>query len=183
MRAKNISKLAAALFLIGGAAAFGPGCGPSSGSFCDKICDCTGCSEVERTDCVDSVDDAQKAANDEGCNDQYNAYFSCMNSELSCTAGVLDADGCDAEIDAVSKCMGSFIGFGVNGCEYAINKLIAKYESCDIQVDPTGMTECTAADEKLLLCYLPCIENASCAAIKGEVQDQEYIDCVVNCQQ
>ena len=64
--------------------ALAPGCGPSVGAYCNKICDCTGCSDSELDDCVDAIDDARKDAEDEGCSGEFDAYLSCLDGELTC---------------------------------------------------------------------------------------------------
>src|SRR5690242_7249809 len=106
MNHRTISALTAALFLGASAVALGPaGCGPSSGSLCNKVCDCTGCSEVEQDDCVDTLDDARKAASKKGCGDKYDDYLSCIDGELTCVEDHLDADGCELEAEEVGECM------------------------------------------------------------------------------
>jgi len=110
--------MAMALFLAGGAVVAGlSGCGTSSGSLCNKVCDCTGCSENEKEECVDALDDTRKAAEDEGCSDQHGAYFACIDGELTCNDGTIDADGCESEGKELGKCLGglSVIGFSVGG--------------------------------------------------------------------
>ncbi len=163
MKAKNILKWVAALFLVTGAVAIGPGCGASSGSLCNKICDCTGCSEQEMAECVDSADDARKAASDEGCDDQYNAYFSCVDGELTCTAGSIDADGCDSEADALGKCMkGKFVGIGGGAKDNvgACKDLYATLNGLDCIGDAT-------------------LDDSACDAYKDTTCDiSEYFDCL-----
>ena len=89
------------------------GCGPSIGSFCNKVCDCVGCSESERDDCVDTLDDLKKAADKDGCGGEFNDYLSCSSSELECEDDIATADGCDSEAEALAKCTsGSVIGGG-----------------------------------------------------------------------
>lgn len=188
MNTNRFSKLAAILFLATGAAALGAaGCQTTSaGGVCDKVCECSGCSEKERTDCVDTLEDAQKAADDEGCSEQYNKYFSCTDSELACTDGEIDADGCEAEIKALSTCMDSTgAPIGKNRCEAAIERLVATFEACNITLnqDPNAEPqECTDADAKTLECYVPCYESTSCSSLNGDEYDEAFLDCVGACQ-
>lgn len=113
MSNRMFSKVAVGMFLVGALASMWfSGCTPTSGRYCDKICDCTGCSESEKSECVDTVDDAKKTASDEGCDDQFNAYFSCIDSELTCVSGQLDADGCDKEATELSQCTKGAVSVG-----------------------------------------------------------------------
>lgn len=106
MTTKWISKVACIVALVGGATVLGAaGCGPSASALCNKGCDCTGCSDSEYDECVDSFEDAQKAADDEGCSDQYSDYIGCVNDEFECRDGDVDIDGCDAEVEALFVCL------------------------------------------------------------------------------
>ncbi len=106
MNARAILKTAMALGFAFGTLSLGiAGCGPSASSYCGKICDCVGCSDPERADCIDSAEDTQKAAADEGCADQYNALFACADAEFSCVDGQIDDDGCISESKAYFTCM------------------------------------------------------------------------------
>ena len=188
MNTNRFSMLAAILFLATGAVSLGAaGCQTASaGGVCDKVCECGGCSEKERTDCVETLEDAQKAANDEGCSEQYDKYFSCTDSELACTDGQIDADGCDAEVEALYTCMDkASTPIGKNRCEAAADRLIAKFEACNITVnqDPNAQAqECTDADAQTLECYVPCYENTTCASLNGDQYDEAFLSCVNNCQ-
>lgn len=85
-------------------ALFWVGCGPSATSLCEDTCDCTGCSDSELTNCIDALEDAEKAAEDEGCSDQYSALQSCVADEFECIDGAVDADGCAQETENLIKC-------------------------------------------------------------------------------
>lgn len=91
------------------AAGLAPGCGGSTtttGSYCEKVCDCIGCNASEREDCADTVDDARKVADGEGCAALFDAYLSCVEGETTCVNDEVDADGCEAELDALAACAG-----------------------------------------------------------------------------
>ena len=81
------------------------GCGTSASSLCADQCECEGCSETEEQECVDDVEDAEKQADDEGCSDQYSEFVSCYADQFECIEGEVDADGCNAEAEAYSKCL------------------------------------------------------------------------------
>lgn len=91
-----------------------PGCGASIGSYCDKACDCIGCNDSEHDDCIDDLEDARKAAQDESCGDKFNDILSCYDSELTCDDGDLDVDGCESESEALEKCLEDTV-FGGSG--------------------------------------------------------------------
>lgn len=99
-----------------------PGCGPSIGAYCDKVCDCVGCSDDQRTDCIDDAEDARKNADDKGCRGQFDDLLGCGANELECKDGYTQTDGCDSEVEAYNECMigkpsssGSSGGYGGEG--------------------------------------------------------------------
>ena len=185
MSMKGISKLAAALFLTSGAVALGPsGCTPSSAALCNKVCDCTGCTKDQQVDCVDDLDDARKEARREGCDDQYDAYFSCVADEMRCEDDNIEVDGCDAELEELMQCMGGVVPvIGKNACQVGIERLVARFEDCGIEIvaPPPEEQQCSAQDAALFQCYVPCYEAASCAEITGVTTSQELNDCISSC--
>src|SRR5690606_9478787 len=81
------------------------GCGGGAG-LCDAVCDCTGdCSDNDREDCYDDYDDAQRRADKEDCGSEFNDYYGCIDSELECRDGRVDADGCGFEREELDDCM------------------------------------------------------------------------------
>jgi hypothetical protein len=103
-QAMNLSWIARAL--LASSLLVATGCGGGA-SLCDDICDCTGeCSENDREECYDEVDDEQRAADNEDCGSQYDEYLSCLNSEFECReGGRYDLDGCSFERDEVRDCL------------------------------------------------------------------------------
>src|SRR5262245_9260989 len=95
-RFSSISVGLAALGVIASSGLWG-GCGVSAASLCERVCECQGCSENERAECIDELEDAQRKADNEGCSDQYSALLSCFDSELECRDSEVDVDGCDPE--------------------------------------------------------------------------------------
>lgn len=175
-------------FVMVGAAflwAAAPGCGPSVGAYCDKVCDCVGCSDSERTECVDAIEDVRKQAEEAGCGSEFNDVLSCANSELECTNDSISADGCESEADALNKC-GTSTGGGIGNtvCDIAVDAIYAKYEACAIAVEPGGETgECTEALGKQATCVAACVDAASCETLKGEDSEgaQAFSDCLSVC--
>jgi hypothetical protein len=91
-----------------------PGCsGASVANLCDRVCECTGCSDLEYEDCIDDGEDLEKAAEEAGCNDAWEDYLSCIDEELECNDGDVKVDGCLSEIGALGNCAAE--NFGEDG--------------------------------------------------------------------
>jgi hypothetical protein len=146
------------------------GCGTSAAGLCGDVCECTGCSEREEEECVDDVEDQQKAAADEGCEDQYDALLSCYGDQLECRDSELDVDGCDSEEEELSKCAGGGVG-GIGGsrCDRA-----AAICAAEAGVENGGSGgECSGATA----CVADCIvESNSC-----DTTDEGLIGCISDC--
>lgn len=94
-----------------------PGCGGVTvSSFCDKVCDCSGCTESERSDCVDNGEEIRDNAADEGCSAQFDTYLSCLNNEATCVNDTIDADGCEDEAEKLSECAGPIQSASTASC-------------------------------------------------------------------
>ena len=168
-----------------------PGCGgPSIGAYCDKVCDCMGCSKSQRDDCADSIEDAKSAAGKDGCGDQFNDYFSCVNEELECNNDQISADGCESEAEALGKCSAGS-GFGKTACEKLADQVIGRYKACGVEIPQSGGgdTECSDAQENQAKCLMPCIGLIPCVCIDPDLAEQctsdqaaPYVECVTSCQ-
>lgn len=140
------------------------GCGTSAASLCERSCECSGCSETERTDCVDALGDAEKLANDKGCGEQYSAWASCLDDQLRCVDDKIDADGCETEAEALVKCTpGITLSVGgldnVGACNAWVEATkcgstdIASLVNCDLYKD----TDCNISG------YFDClVQNTKC---------------------
>jgi hypothetical protein len=137
------------------------GCGTSASSLCDAYCDCEGCSDRDLDDCIDDVEDAERDAEREGCEDEFDDYADCIDGELECRNGHVDADGCENEAEDLSDCMsdtrsGGGVQFG-DPCQRVYQKL----ESCGFQTQgdqqscPAGAGPC-----------IDCLVDRSCAEIR-----------------
>ncbi len=165
------------------------GCGPSAGSYCNKVCDCTGCSASRLDECVDIVDDARKAAEADGCGSEFGDYLSCLDGELTCTNGIADADGCETETEALAKCASS-VSFGPPTPDSYCDKTCAcigcatdEFAICvqqieDVQSQAKGFG-CGDSVDALLACVY---EKQTC--VGGQVMTSEcdaetnaYVDC------
>ena len=141
------------------------GCGTSADSICDEICDCEGCSDDEHAECVDDIEDSERAAENEGCEDQFDEAMSCIDDQLECRSGNIDADGCDGELEDLDDCMDSSVSIGggtggTNVCQRAADlcggggvppeqctgqiecasRCITDFDSCD--QSNTALTDC-----------------------------------------
>ncbi|WP_437768721.1 hypothetical protein WMF27_12005 [Sorangium sp. So ce281] len=82
-----------------------PGCGPSISGLCEDRCDCTGdCSPDDEEDCVDNLEDAEREAASQGCEEQFDEALSCVDDEFACRSGAVDVDGCREQVDNLSGC-------------------------------------------------------------------------------
>jgi hypothetical protein len=79
------------------------------------------------------------------------------------------------------------VGCGGNKCDAAADTIIAKYESCGIEVTTTtegGETaECTDALGKQSECIATCTDTATCETLKGEDAEGavKYAECLGGC--
>jgi hypothetical protein len=129
------------------------GCGASAAALCDRLCECVGCSESERADCIDSLDDAAKSADEKGCGGSYDDYVSCVDQELECKNDAIVVDGCDGEIVALADCTGGTIPGVTDPCI----RLCQDFNACDgsQQSDCSGSsTQCTDAQKVCAQCFL-----------------------------
>ncbi len=104
--------------------AVAPGCVPSAGSYCKKVCECSACDEVAEASCVDNVGDASRRASGKSCGSQFDAYLSCVDGKNTCAGAALDAAGCETEKAALQECAGE-VAFGsscINVCTRVANE-------------------------------------------------------------
>ncbi|MCC6554575.1 MAG: hypothetical protein IT372_16470 [Polyangiaceae bacterium] len=80
--------------------AFTVGCGADCEGMCEDAKECEGAADTG--DCAKACEDAEKAAEDKGCSDQYDDLLSCMDDQDDiCTAGT----GCTSEATAYGTCL------------------------------------------------------------------------------
>lgn len=179
--------VAAAIGLFFGA--LGPACKPSAGTYCTKVCDCSGCTESERSDCVGSVTDSRGSAEDAGCSKEFDAYFSCISSATTCVSQRIQATGCEAEADALSKC-GVSVLLGGDPCAQLTTVIEERFTECgiDSMVNGGEQSECTDELARQARCYLPCYQALECIVLidpgapEAQGPTQSFSDCVVKCQ-
>lgn len=161
-----------------------PGCGPSAGGYCEKLCDCTGCSVSENAECVDSIEDVRAAADEKGCRDKFDAYLSCVDHELLCVQGAVDADGCEAEQTALFDCGVPLAADNVTACKMfvqAVNALdcIGDAKIDDSFCDAYADTSCQVAD--YFFCLIPTYVCKDGALDPDELQKQSDCTALAMC--
>ena len=81
------------------------GCGGSIAAICEEECDCEGCSDDELDECIDTAEDLEHFAENEGCEDQFDDVVSCVSDEGECRGDRYDTDGCEPELEDLQDCM------------------------------------------------------------------------------
>lgn len=165
----------------------GPGCTPSATALCDRICECSGCSESQRADCVDDLEDAEAAADEAGCSLEFNDVARCFDAELECRNDAHKVDGCDAETEELRLCaLGVDVGIFGDPCQAANTRMLARFEACGIDVGDPGdveQIECTDSVARQTTCFAECVDAASCGALNGEDTNASvaFSQCLGSC--
>ena len=168
---RRITLASAVLTSLFGALTFVSGCDSEVGSYCATRCNCQGCSERERADCLDDVEDAQRLAEHDGCAEPYSAYLACYTSEGSCVDGAWAASMCMDEGNAMRTCSFRAATFIKSACDDEQDKRAA----CGLSGG--GSDPCLGADE----CAAACALAASCDELAAPTPDSTYSLCVVDC--
>lgn len=163
------------------------GCGPSVASFCDRICECTGCTDDQRTGCVDDIQDQEKAAGEAGCSGEWDSYFACANNELECVNEIPSADGCDAESSALLECAGSIPGLGgsctslcerANQCDGVTANSDCAGACADSQAQADG-AGCSAEWDGIVACSAQRDDICDTTDTSCNDEAQQYVNCFV----
>lgn len=162
------------------------GCTPSATAICERICECTGCSELQRADCIDDLEDNEKAADDAGCGLEFNDVARCYDDAFECRNDAPRVTGCDVEIETLQHCAsGAGVGAFGNPCELATRRISDRFEECGIQVDnpEDEQPECTNELGRQATCIADCVDATSCGGLTGDDQAalQEFSDCTNVC--
>lgn len=149
------------------------GCGGGASGFCTDYCDCVGCSDNEREECVDDVEDALDEADQAGCGSEADDVLSCYRSELECVGGDrVELDGCDTEQDAFSDCSDGSVS--IAGAGDPCQELYRAIENggCGSGQDEL---ECSGQTEIAARCYLASVADV-CSPTTEELEI--YSECV-----
>ena len=162
-----------------------PGCVPSSGSYCRKVCACAACDDAAEEACVDSLKTAQTNAATRGCGAQYDAYLSCADSIIVCDSATTDTT-CSAERSALQACAGD-VTFGspcVNVCMIRVSKCGGGdptycAESCSYQDEQAEKAGCATEYNAFLGCELK--PDNLCSGVQGCPDTYDvYIKCITS---
>lgn len=94
-------------FTVALALAMLAGCGPSPSSLCADMCDCTGsCSERDEVECIDDLEDAERSAAFDSCEDQFDEALSCIDDEFECDGDTVTIPGCSRPMENLRECAG-----------------------------------------------------------------------------
>ena len=79
----------------------GTGCGKKIAAVCETKCG----SAADIQTCTDASAKAEATAEERGCESEFEDYVSCLETNATCTKGVLDgATACATQIAAVAAC-------------------------------------------------------------------------------
>jgi hypothetical protein len=105
MKRVRILGVAAALAYLGALGTTTVGCGSAAGSICDVTCDCRGCSESDYDECIDEYEDFERESDARDCLPEFDEYVGCIEDEIECRDGRVDADGCNTPFERWLRCM------------------------------------------------------------------------------
>lgn len=85
----------------------GWGCHASLEDMCDRACACGGCSEAQRTQCVQQSNDVRTRAAQNGCLGELDDLVGCVTDDAECQAGSLESarDICSEETAELEGCV------------------------------------------------------------------------------
>lgn len=105
MVSKKTVQFSSALILVAlSAFASATGCGGVVTSVCDRICFCEQCSVAGRDACEEKGDAARQTAVDRNCGAQFDAYATCLDTQVRCEGTSATTGVCSEEFAVVSKC-------------------------------------------------------------------------------
>ncbi|HMY18038.1 MAG TPA: hypothetical protein PKA58_17060, partial [Polyangium sp.] len=126
---------------------------------------------VERADCLDDIEDAQRLAEHDGCADAFSTYMSCYVDEGSCSEGAWVSSTCSTMGNTLKDCSARSATFVKSACAQEKDKRA----SCGLSGG--GADPCTGGDE----CAAYCAVAASCDDLRNTPADSVYVQCVVAC--
>jgi hypothetical protein len=84
----------------------GTGCGGGYGSFCQDAMDCINGNDADVEACEATLASEEDLAELEGCSDEFDEYFTCVNDEARCRGDDFTPDSlCDREDERLDDCM------------------------------------------------------------------------------
>ncbi len=154
-------------------ATLGAGCESETASYCSARCDCQGCSQRDREDCADDVEDAERLAEFDGCAAEYSSYVTCYVDEGTCNGGAFIASSCAPKVDTLRGCSSRSATFIKTACQEEREKRA----SCGLSGG--GAVPCSGGDE----CVAYCALAASCEDLENPQTGTPYVDCAIACSE
>ncbi|CAN96145.1 MULTISPECIES: hypothetical protein [Sorangium] len=156
-----------------GGALVSAGCPSPEERACDRICDCSGCSEARYLECVDKAETARADAVKASCTGSFDAYVSCVEEELECKDEKYLFDGCDGQRDSL------------RGCGISVFRTVCEDANDVFMACGLGLPFSTNPDECVgqILCSARCIAGMSCNGLNGIdfEESQRFNECTSAC--
>lgn len=172
--------------LLSGVALAAQGCSSQAASYCNKVCECQTCTDQDRQDCADYIDNSRLNAVVAGCDPRFDEAVACLTDQ-SCNGTEIDESGCAIEIGSMNGCAD---GYYSTLCKPYQERLNAKYTECGIEVSPVPETvECSPNEGRRDACFDGCLPKMDCPCIKDAsgadcaTKLQPYNDCITACYQ
>ncbi|MEZ4298163.1 MAG: hypothetical protein R3B70_24640 [Polyangiaceae bacterium] len=103
LRSFHRAAVATALAAIAGLA---PACTSVEKSYCQTVCDCNDCTELDFDKCIDSAVQDRRYAREEGCGEAYDNILTCITESTACAYNQPDpGQSCDAATTAYYDCL------------------------------------------------------------------------------
>ena len=101
---ENVLGRDAALLLL---VCLGGGCHATLEDMCDRACECGGCSDAQRTQCVQQSNDVRIRAAQNGCLGELDDLVDCVTDDAKCEGGSLESarDICSEERAELEGCV------------------------------------------------------------------------------
>ena len=155
--------------------------GPSIDALCDEMCECRGgCSESEKTDCVNGGEDLKKEADGAGCGDTWDEYLVCLDENMTCGANGPEPGSCISILEELETCTEPQL----NPCQDLQQTIDGFYNECGVGTIDTPQDTCEPDTQSGLECRLGCLSGSSCPAIAEEdaALAAELQGCISACE-
>jgi hypothetical protein len=154
-----------------GVASFATGCESNVSAYCVARCDCQGCSQREREDCADDIEDSERLAEHDGCASDFADYISCYTNEGSCMNGAWVTQSCFGKGSVLRNCSSRSATFIKTACEQEAETRAA----CGLSGG--GADPCAGVEECVAFCTL----GTSCEELANPTEGSPYVNCVIDC--
>lgn len=150
---------------------FVAGCENQVNSYCVARCECQGCSQQERADCLDDIEDSERLADHDGCATEFSDYLGCYANDGTCSNGTWIAANCTAKGSVLRDCSSRAAVFVRTACEEEKDKRA----SCGL--GGGGAQPCGGVDE----CFAFCALAATCDDLQNPQSGSTYDNCIISC--